>query len=306
MSQIVNVRDYNPSTDIYYAKPKISNVGGKSIAIMNSKTQKSTYLSTPLMLSWGLSEYTDKTGKVSHTLSLQFPSSEYPDEEAEMFLEKFKALEKKVKTDAQRYSKEWFGKFTDSMEIIEDRWNPMIHYPKIKGTEEFDYTRAPTLRLKIPFWEGEWKFELYDMEERQIWPSKNPNIQSPVELVPKLTRVACVIQCGGVYIINGKIGVTWKLFQAVVKPPQNLRGTCLIRLSANEKERMTQQNSNEEEEEDDLGDDNVGTLQVKDSDDEGSQPPPPAPVVSAEVEAEAEAEDTTVARKKVVRRKKNE
>ena len=27
---------------------------------------------------------------------------------------------------------------------------------------DFDYTRAPTLRLKVPYWEGEYKIELYD------------------------------------------------------------------------------------------------------------------------------------------------
>ena len=59
MSQIVNVSDYNPSTDISYAKPKINAAGGKNITIMNTRLRKSTYLSTPLMLTWGMSEFKD-------------------------------------------------------------------------------------------------------------------------------------------------------------------------------------------------------------------------------------------------------
>jgi hypothetical protein len=303
MSQIVNARDYNPSTDISYAKPKINSVGGKNVTIMNSRVRKSTYLSTPLMLTWGMSEFRDdKTGKVSYELSLQFPNSDYPDEDGELFLQKLKEFEEKIKHDAVINSKEWFNKPKMSADVVDALWTPMLKYPKNKETQESDYTKAPTLRVKIPYWEGEWKIELYDMEERQIWPSKNAQVLTPVELIPKLTRVACVIQCGGIWFANGKFGVTWKLFQAVVKPPQSLKGTCHIKMNSVDKERMGQTVSHmaDEEEEDDVDDSNaVSGVQVQDSDDEGasSQPPPVA-------ETEATSEET-VTKKKIVRRKKN-
>jgi len=147
------------------------------------------------------------------------------------------------------------------------------------------------------------------MEEKQIWPSNNHAVSTPLELVPKLTRVACVIQCGGIWFANGKFGVTWKLFQAVVKPPQSLKGTCHIKLSSNDRERMASQTTSghqdASEEDDDVDDSAVGLqVQVQDSDDEGSQPPPPQQVTSSVSEA-AEAAEETVTRKKVVRRKKN-
>jgi hypothetical protein len=307
MSQIVNVRDYNPSTDISYAKPKINSVGGKNISIMNSKNRKSTYLSTPLMLTWGMSEFRDeKTGKVSYELSLQFPNADYPDEDGEQFLQKLKTFEDKIKFDAISNSKEWFNKQKMSADVVDALWTPMLKYPKNKETQEPDYTKSPSLRVKIPYWEGEWKIELYDMEQKQIWPSKNEQISSPVELIPKLTRVACVIQCGGIWFANGKFGVTWKLFQAVVKPPQSLRGTCHIRLSSNDRERMTQSASHttgdeEEEDETDTNEDTVGVqVQVQDSDDEGSQPLPSVTVTS---ETDVAVEETN-SKKKIVRRKK--
>ena len=304
MSQIVNVRDYNPSTDISYAKPKINSVGGKNVSVMNARLRKATYLSTPLMLTWGMSEFRDdKTGKVSYELSLQFPNSDYPDAEGESFLEKLKAFEDKIKADAITYSKEWFNKPKMTAEVVDALWTPMLKYPKNKETQDFDYTKAPILRVKVPYWEGEWRIELYDMEERQIWPSKNQAVSTPLELVPKLTRVACVIQCGGIWFANGKFGVTWKLFQAVVKPPQSLKGTCHIKLSSSDKDRMTSQAGVQESEEDeDEVNESVTELQVQvqDSDDEGSQPPPQVATASEAVTAE----ESTI-RKKVVRRKKN-
>jgi len=310
MSQIVNVRDYNPSTDISYAKPKINSAGGKNVSVMNARLRKATYLSTPLMLTWGMSEFRDdKTGKVSYELSLQFPNSDYPDAEGESFLEKLKTFEDKIKADAITYSKEWFNKPKMTAEVVDALWTPMLKYPKNKETQDFDYTKAPVLRVKVPYWEGEWKIELYDMEEKQIWPSNNHAVSTPLELVPKLTRVACVIQCGGIWFANGKFGVTWKLFQAVVKPPQSLKGTCHIKLSSNDRERMASQTTSghqdASEEDDDVDDSAVGLqVQVQDSDDEGSQPPPPQQVTSSVSEA-AEAAEETVTRKKVVRRKKN-
>jgi len=296
MSQIVNVSDYNPSTDISYAKPKINAAGGKNITIMNSRLRKSTYLSTPLMLTWGMSEFRDdKSGKVSYELSLQFPNVDYPDEEGEMFLEKLKMFEERIKADAITNSKEWFNKPKMSADVVDALWTPMLKYPKNKETQEQDYTKAPTLRVKVPYWDGDWKIELYDMEEHQLWPSTK--VSSPVELIPKLTRVACVLQCGGIWFANGKFGVTWKLFQAVVKPPQSLRGTCHIKLSSNDRERMVQQTQADDEEADEV-DDSV-QVQVQDSDDESSQPN------VAVAASETVAEESSVSRKKIVRRKKN-
>ena len=297
--QIVSVSNYSAASDISYAKAKINPSGGKNIAIMNGKVRKNTMLSTPLMLTWGMSEFNDdKTGKRSFELSLQFPNAEYPDRDGEVFLEKMKEFETKVKADAVTNAKDWFGKPKMSAEVVDALWTPMLKYPKNKESGEFDYARAPTLRVKVPYWDGDWKVELYDMEQRQLWPSED--LDSPVELIPKLTKVACVIQCGGIWFANGKFGVTWKLFQAVVKPPTSLRGKCHIRLTEGDKERMASAPGNvREDEQHDDDDDNATTgVTVQDSDDEPESKP--AAVVS-EPEATLPAAPT---KKTSVRKKK--
>ena len=295
---------YNPATDISYAKPKINQSNGKNVAIINSSVKKATYLSTPLMLTWGMSEFVDeKSGKKTYELSLQFPSSEYPDPQGEVFLQKMKDFEDKVKADAITHSKEWFNKPKMTAEVVDALFTPMLKYPKNKESGEFDYARPPTLRLKVPFWEDEWKIELYDVEQRQIWPSVDGSASSPVDLIPKLTRVACVIQCGGIWFANGKFGVTWRLFQAVVKQPQSLRGKCHIRLNDGDKERIAASGPSNtgtggfdaDTEDDDNG--ATGTV-VQDSDDDQPAPTPaPQPAVAAEPAAPA--------RKTIVRKKKN-
>ena len=297
--QIVSVSNYSAASDISYAKAKINPSGGKNIAIMNGKVRKNTMLSTPLMLTWGMSEFNDdKTGKRSFELSLQFPNAEYPDRDGEVFLEKMKEFETKVKADAVTNAKDWFGKPKMSAEVVDALWTPMLKYPKNKESGEFDYARAPTLRVKVPYWDGDWKVELYDMEQRQLWPSED--LDSPVELIPKLTKVACVIQCGGIWFANGKFGVTWKLFQAVVKPPTSLRGKCHIRLTEGDKERMASAPGNVREDEQHNDDDDNATtgVTVQDSDDEPESKP--AAVVSEPV-ATLPAAPT---KKTIVRKKK--
>ena len=62
-SMIINGNMLNAESDVMYKKPSVNNNGGKSVGIMNSKSKKSLLISTPLMLTWGVNEYTDeKTG----------------------------------------------------------------------------------------------------------------------------------------------------------------------------------------------------------------------------------------------------
>jgi len=299
--QIVTVSTYSPSTDIMYAKAKLNPSGGKNIAILNSKMRKNTMLSTPLMLTWGMSEYKDdKTNEVSYELSLQFPNSDYPDKDGEVFLEKMREFEAKIKADAVTNCKDWFNKQKMSAEVVDALWTPMLKYPKNKESGEFDYARAPTLRVKVPYWEGDWKIELYDMEQRQLWPSEE--LDSPTDLIPKLTRVACVIQCGGIWFANGKFGITWRLSEAAVKPKQKLaRGICHIALTSEQKKAPTIQVSEEDrpEDEEEVASEPKINVNVEDSDDE--QADPDSEYNAPAVESSA-AED---AKKKKTRNKKS-
>jgi len=262
---ILSGANFTPSSDIKYSKPKVDARGGKSVGILNSSANTATYISTPLMITWGVSDY---EGNERYELSLQFPNSEYATQDTNDFMENMIALESKIKSDAISNAKEWFGKAKMSEDAIDALWTPMLKYPKNKETLEPDTTRPPILKVKVPYWEGEWKTELYDVNQRAIFPDPDGGTATPKDLIAKGTHVALVIQCGGLWFANGKFGVTWKLFQGVVKPKATMRGTCHIQLSGEDKEKMTKQNLVEDEvdEEDDVP---VST-EVEDSDDDES------------------------------------
>jgi hypothetical protein len=293
---ILSGANFNPSSDIKYSKPKVDARGSKSIGILNSGSNGATYISTPLMLTWGVNEYVDeKSGKVSYDLALQFPSDEYAKEDTTNFMNNMIEFENKIKADAITNAKEWFGKTKMSEDAIDALWTPMLKYPKDKNSGESDTTRSPTLKVKIPYWEGEWKTELYDVNQRAIFPDPDNSTITPKDLIAKGAHVAVVVLCGGIWFANGKFGVTWKLFQGVVKPKASLKGTCHIQLSVEDKDRMVKQQLLDDDEDDEAMDEpQAVSTAVEDSDDEDHIKQEVAQVVK-----EAEPEP---AKKKVVKK----
>ena len=297
----VDAVEFDVEKGFMYTKPKVNASGGKSVGVLNANTKKGLYVSTPLMLTWGINEYVDEqTGKRTYDMSLQFPNEEYKTEATSKFLENMKSFEAKLKADAIKNSKEWMNKPKMTAEVCDALWTPMLKYPKYpEGHEnagDFDYTRAPTLRLKVPYWEGEYKIELYDTQSKPLFPNDKGVL--PTELVPKGIDIATVIQCGGLWFANGKFGVTWKLFQGVVKPRASMKGKCLVKLS--ETDRATLERSEPEGEET-----SVGVKMADDTDDEEEEmveetaEAEPEP----EQEPEPEPEPAPAPKKKVVRKK---
>ena len=225
-----------------YSAPKAHASGGKVVNLYNKFSKESLTISTPLILTWGAQEGMDQqrnpTGKF--TMALQFPSADFPNEDCESFLTSMRALEAKVKADAMIYSKEWFGKSITSSEVMDEKFNVMLRHPKIKGTIEPDTSKSPTLTVKIPCWSGVWKPEIYDEDGEPLYVNGKTNSHlTPLEFIKSKTHVICLIQCGGLWFVNGKVSITWNLKQALVqKPRASMEGTCFLKPKASDKEKM--------------------------------------------------------------------
>ena len=230
---IINGTEFN-CENIKYSSPKTNSAGGKSVNIFNKLNNSRLNISTPMMLTWGASDYVDKSsgqGNGKFEMTLQFPNEDYKNEEATAFLENLKKFETKLKTDAFSNSKNWFGKVHKSLDIVEELYSPMLKYSKDKNTGECDLTKAPSIRVKLPVWEGTWRCEVYDDEGTKLFPGASS--VTPVELIPKATNVKVLMTCGGIWFANGKFGITWKLVQAMVqKPRPQLSGRCFLKPSA--------------------------------------------------------------------------
>jgi hypothetical protein len=290
-----------------YSAPKAHESGGKVVNVYNKYFKESLTLSTPLILTWGAQEGMDQAKKPTgkYTMSLQFPSSDFPDAECELFLKGMRSLEAKIKADALANSKEWFGKVITNPEIIDEKFNVMLRHPKFKGTDEPDNSKAPTLTVKVPCWKGIWKSEIYDEDGEPLYVGgKTSGQMTPLDFLKPKTHVSCLLQCGGIWFVNGKFSITWNLKQAMVKKPKaSMEGQCFIKLKASDKEKMKTL-APVEHDDNDVDDGAVATI-VDDSDDE-EPVKVVVKVVEKIVEIPAKVEEVLTvepAKKKIIRKK---
>jgi hypothetical protein len=283
---IVDGTDMN--TEVFsYSNPKAHASGGKVVNLYNKYSKESLTISTPLILTWGAQEGQDQqknpTGKF--TMALQFPNSDFPNADCEAFLNGMRKLEAQVKADAMKYSKEWFGKVITSSDVMDEKFNVLLRHPKMKNSQEPDTSKAPTLTVKIPCWSGVWKPEIYDEDREGLYINGSVNTHlTPLEFLKPKTHVICLLQCGGLWFVNGKVSITWNLKQAVVQKPKTsalAEGTCFLKPKAADVEKLKSLPPPE----DDIDPEGaVASTIVDDSDEEFELPAPTPAVVEKPVE----------------------
>jgi hypothetical protein len=300
---IMNASEFNPKTDITFADPKVNpKTSGKSVGIINNKTKSSLKLRFPLALTWGAQQFVDQTsGREAYSMSIQFPGDGYTTPQTQKWLESMISMEEVVLTHVMANWKKLFNKPTPSREVADALYTRSLKYSKDPNTGEVNVTKSPTMKVKLGYWENKFDCEIYSPDGRMLYSQETHPNSSPVELIPKASQTAVIVQCGGIWFAGGKFGVTWKLVQAVVKPKPTLKGKCLISLTQEDRTVIAAQNLPAEEE------DGVVGVQVADDsdDDEEEEPAPvvaPAPTPApAPVAAPVAAAPPAV--KKIVKRK---
>lgn len=284
---ITSFNSFEPST-VSYSALKPYGPKAKIVKVFDSR-KNPLVLSTPLMLTWGINKNVNEdSGKVDYSLSLQFPNEEYANPNTTKFLEKMKALEEKFIDDIVANSKEWLGKKSSSREMVcEAYFTRMLKHRKHKDSNEIDESSAPTLRLKIPFWQEKFNVEFYDTEQQPIFTPDMPLEDDFEKLISKGSHVVALIRCVGLCYAGSKMSVVWQLEQAVVRRPARfqLNGRCMLSITSEDQKKIQEITKTELEEADEPEDDEVVSkpvvsTKVEDTDDEGEQEeeaPAPAP-----------------------------
>jgi len=321
---VLSVGDWDTSS-IKYMAPKINDKGGKAISIISKQTNRMLHISTPLMMTWGISDFVDDKGESDgkYSISLNFPNDEYRTPATDEFLEKLKQFENQILDDAVQNAESWWGEAM-SREVCKHTFFPFLKYSKNKDTKKVDLTRPPSIRAKVPFYSGKWGVEIYDTSSNLIFPCEMENV-TPMDFVPKLSRVACGLQCTGIWIGGKGWGLTWKMFQCIVKPREvvSVMGRCQIQLSAGDKAAMEEQTPGSEEPPSKqptptsvftsvpaaAAPKPVQTTEVPDSDEENEpepdhEEPAPAPVMAAPAPTPVAAAAAAEAPKKKIVKKK--
>lgn len=296
-SQKSNVRDlfitykeFDPSK-VTYGKVKVDSRGGKNVPILYDG--KPLRIQTPLILNWGVNENVDEqTGSKKYNVALQFQRE--GSGPVAKFFEKMNGFQTKLLTDCVSNCKPWFGKSKMSEDIASALFWPLLKYPKDKETQEPDESRNPTMKVKIPYWEGKYNIELYDMDGNLVCDRPSDVDVDISDMIPKASHFCGIIECSGIWFAAGRFSVPFKMVLGKVRPPARLKGCCLVEDSEEEGE-LEQISSREKE--------------VSTRDDEMATSKNAEVVDSEEEEAVAEPEpepESAPKKKKLVRTKKKE
>lgn len=243
--------EWNPAS-VTYSKPKLNANGGKSVGIISTQSNRSLHISTPLMMTWGISMFTGDgaeadgaaagdSSKSKYSMTLCFPSEAYSNNETTVFLEKMKQFEEQLITDAVKNYEAWWEEENTNSEltraILTNNFCRMVKYSKDKvNKKKIDYSKPPSIRAKVPYYKDEFAIKIYDTKYNLKFPNEDKTI-TPSYLIQSMSKVACVLQCTGIWFIGkSSWGVTWKLVQCVVKPREivNVNDRCQIQLSEDE------------------------------------------------------------------------
>lgn len=316
MSNVIDGTNID-TTQIKYSQIKPNAAGGQIIKLLNKFVgsndgkkykEEGIVLKTPLMFTWGAQEVLDqsknKTGKF--TMSLQFPAENYANDypQAKLFLESIQRLEAKIKADALTYSSDWFGKEIKSAETIDDKFNPILKCSKKAGS-------APCLTVKIPPCEERgWKTEIYDENRNPLFLNgENYAHLTPIDFLKPRIDVMCIIQCSGIWIVGGRVSITWNLKQCVIKNPKIslfVEGVCLLNPTADEINQLKSQKEHESESsENNIATTSISATIVDDSDEEDEELPIPAGFepVTEKIEKAEDLKKKSVVKKTVVKSK---
>jgi hypothetical protein len=313
---VIPSADWNTSA-LRYMQPKISDRGSKSINIISTQSNRSIHVASPPLMTWGIADFVDEKGESDgkFSISLNFPGSGYETPATNDFLAKMKAFEEQVLDDAVKNSEAWFGEQMERS-VVKHTFFPFLKYSKDKLTKKIDPSKPPSIRAKVPNYNGKWSVEVYDVKGKLLFPCDNGNA-TPMDFVQKKSNVACVLQCGGLWFGGKGWGITWKLNQCVVKPNevQSIFGKCHIQLSPEDVQALEKADTSDvAQEDDDVA--AAPNVEVDDSDAEEEQVAEPIVVkkkvvkkaadpvaeqVQEPVAAETDAEPAVV-KKKVVKK----
>jgi hypothetical protein len=223
------------------------------------------------------------------------------------------------------YSKEWFGKEIKSMDVMDEKFTPMLKYPKKnKGSEERDYDQPPQLTVKLPCWKEVWQTSVFDEDYKPLYvKGKTEPGVTPLDFLVTTSKspiqVIGLIQCAGLWFVGSpaKVSITWNLKQVIVRKPKTSSiadDTCFLTIRPTDMAALKATPQPELE----RVDNSVSAL-VEDSDGEEEYHlpapiPAPTPVVVLDVQKVEEnvvpeptlAAEEPVKKKKVVSKKKND
>ena len=207
MSKLITVPNFDLGK-ITYSDPKsMGSSGGNSgmsKQIYVNYEGSSIMLPTPVMrIPFGLGKYQpDKSIPAKYTLNLAFDGMD-KDPQLKEFFTKIMEFENKIKEDAKNNSIAWLNKMVD--DTMDKNFTSCLKYSKDKDTGKQSTKYAPTMQIKVPYFNRKFGMTVFDENTQEINVDDN--------CVPKGCYAIAIIKCSGIWTSSHGYGCTWKLEQ---------------------------------------------------------------------------------------------
>jgi hypothetical protein len=269
------------SSSISTSKPKTLDNGAKLVYV-NYNGGRFNVQTPWLKIPWDLSCY-DEGPYPKYSCEISFEGME-ANPEIQGFHDKFLEIEEKLIDEGFKNGVSWFKleKSKCSRDVISSKFNSMVKLSRDKETGEPDGKWPSTMKLKIPYRDGNFGCKLYSKDGNQYMINNGDSDDKIEQVIVKNARARCIIRCVGLWIASNGYMCQWELDRAEVEVPDSSVSHAFLPDSDNEEEesfepvssgpRMLEDSDEEEEEVEEVEEDNGEEVE-----EEAPTTPPPAP-----------------------------
>jgi hypothetical protein len=215
MESVMKPSDFSAS-NVQYSDVKPMGTTGAKQMWLNYKGGKGIVINTPKMrLPFGVGKFEDGPS-VKYSLDMSFNGMDN-DPKMKAFYDAIHELDEKIIADTKKNSLAWLRKKTVSDDVARTLYTPSLKYSKDKETGEPNTKYPPTLKAKLPYYDGRFTCSVFDHKREKL-------DGDFTQQVNKGQFVTAIIRCGGVWFSGGKYGVSWKVEQLKLHEGQGVIG----------------------------------------------------------------------------------
>ena len=139
------------------------------------------------------------------------------------YYEMLQAIDNFVMDHATKNAGKWFRTPGASREMVARDYTASIRVSKDKEGNPKDYPPTQSVALKKARGSGSFETALYDEKKRRL------EGVLPTDVLRRGAEISSIVDCGGVWIVNTKFGLNWKLTQARIDvPAEGADAGCII------------------------------------------------------------------------------
>lgn len=154
----------------------------------------------------------DYQGNANYSVSQSF-RDEATNAKVKAFRKMLDSIDAFVLNEVTKNAGKWLGIEGASKDMVKLFFTPSIHFAKDKVTKKVRTDLPPTFQAKLKQKNGAFDAEMFNKDLQRI-KNSDGTFTSPLEILQQGTEFTGIFECTGIWIVDKKFGITWKLHSA--------------------------------------------------------------------------------------------